>query len=950
MRRTIRLFSILFLAYHVTLCPADTIFKTVFEVPIAQTGFSTWQSPVIGNGQLFVGRTATFFEPREYHPTIAVSKLDPATGKLLWNFSASPGELRDFALGESNRLYCLANDAFYVLNTDFGNVEWKIPVSIPDSVSMALGEFGRAYFANSSNIICLDTRSRKVDWSQPFHSWIITHLAYSNGRLYLSTGDGPVECRSAFSGDLIWSTPIDPQTRPILAPSGEIVVGESSRITVLNGETGQQLWSIPFWDPSTLVVDSNRVLYAIGRTNLTAVDLKTSTELWTFPSVFITTPLLLGNESIILFNTNSICKIDTVSGTLIDRRFFSHPLEARTLNVDDGGYLFFIAGDTLYKWGPVGLLTTSSWPKDDVDSENTATVRFSELPPQLVGPQDIFVPAGNSAVFEMSVYAAPPYRIQWFRDGRVLSGASNSVLVIASAQVPDTGAQFYATVSNTVGVSTSRVATLNVGFKVEREEIGGSIKLDPDQDAYLPGTRVTATAFSFNKKGFLEWSGDISSSENPVTFTVETNITIRPNFNDRAGDVLWTFRAPNAWCSGPALDTSEAQAFVSSSDGNVYALSARLGTLTWRTNLGTNAIWLRLPPVYGFGMVFCATSLSNTVTALDAPTGTKRWIFRCDSIPRPVAIGEERVYVASQNWMYALAARTGDLLWRANLVQTFSDYYSFKSAPVVGPGFVCIYGNGLMCFDEQSGRLRWKSNLASAEPAVAFDGTLISALGSSFTRISPIDGSVLAEHQYTGRFNSPIPILILPDGLFAASIDERRSIFGTLDFSIIWEASSAGRFLQLLENDEVVSSDSSIVGADLFTGKTLWYSRSNSRGEIAVAADGTVFSGGESVTALKGSAPPLLSSWPTSMGDSQNTRRAQSPDRILELRIFDQTTNGISLLFTTLPGKSYSLQKLATDSAVWVSYASFTATNEGMMLRAPYSADKRGIFRVVQTE
>jgi len=60
---------------------------------------------------------------------------------------------------------------------------------------------------------------------------------------------------------------------------------------------------------------------------------------------------------------------------------------------------------------------------------------------------------------------------------------------------------------------------------------GGSVTRSPNQTNYTPGTKVTVTATPTNNcYTFTGWSGDTSSTVNPVTVTMNKNKTITANF------------------------------------------------------------------------------------------------------------------------------------------------------------------------------------------------------------------------------------------------------------------------------------------------------------------------------------------------------------------------------------------------------------------------------------
>ena len=59
---------------------------------------------------------------------------------------------------------------------------------------------------------------------------------------------------------------------------------------------------------------------------------------------------------------------------------------------------------------------------------------------------------------------------------------------------------------------------------------GGTVLISPDQESYAYGTEITLTANPDLNYSFDGWSGDASGSENPYTFTIESDMTVTASF------------------------------------------------------------------------------------------------------------------------------------------------------------------------------------------------------------------------------------------------------------------------------------------------------------------------------------------------------------------------------------------------------------------------------------
>jgi len=72
---------------------------------------------------------------------------------------------------------------------------------------------------------------------------------------------------------------------------------------------------------------------------------------------------------------------------------------------------------------------------------------------------------------------------------------------------------------------------IKIGYTLTVDVIGnGSVVISPEQLIYDPGTEVTLTANPALGWSFNGWSGDISSSTNPITITMTSNKTVTATF------------------------------------------------------------------------------------------------------------------------------------------------------------------------------------------------------------------------------------------------------------------------------------------------------------------------------------------------------------------------------------------------------------------------------------
>ncbi len=166
---------------------------------------------------------------------------------------------------------------------------------------------------------------------------------------------------------------------------------------------------------------------------------------------------------------------------------------------------------------------------------------------------------------------------------------------------------------------------------------------------------------------------------------------------------------------------------------------ANIGTLglAWETNLGTNRV-LEATPVVIDGVMY-TSGVAGRAYAFNAATGKELWRFEpdvdmqvnrtvcCDMANRGVAVARGKVYVATLDaQLYALDAKTGKVLWKADTVDDKKRGVNSTGAPEVA-GNVVVIGNGgaeydtrgyVSAFDLDSGKLIWRFHTVPRDPAL----------------------------------------------------------------------------------------------------------------------------------------------------------------------------------------------------------------------------------------
>ena len=165
----------------------------------------------------------------------------------------------------------------------------------------------------------------------------------------------------------------------------------------------------------------------------------------------------------------------------------------------------------------------------------------------------------------------------------------------------------------------------------------------------------------------------------------------------------------------------------------------RLG-LAWSYDLGINR-GAEATPLVVDGIMYVSSAWS-IVHAIDAKTGTKRWVYDpkvsrevgpkacCDVVNRGVAVYGGKVFVGViDGRLAAIDARNGSLVWESVTVDQ-SQPYTITGAPRAANGLVYI-GNGgaeygvrgyVSAYDTETGALRWRFYTVRGDPSRGPDG------------------------------------------------------------------------------------------------------------------------------------------------------------------------------------------------------------------------------------
>lgn len=202
----------------------------------------------------------------------------------------------------------------------------------------------------------------------------------------------------------------------------------------------------------------------------------------------------------------------------------------------------------------------------------------------------------------------------------------------------------------------------------------GTVSKSPDQTNYLANTEVILTAIPGDGYQFTHWSGDVGSSENPLTVLMNTHKSIAANFASN--------EAPNRPLEGKfavALDTFNAKTSTSEQDGGTTVFGDFDGSIMAggqsltsvgnrdiygvRFNASHQAIWVQQ---YGASPEELVNSCASHPAGGWAISGN----FRSSTVLGSTSL----VSVGSRDAFLARLDQNGDVLWARRVGGTSVDY------------------------------------------------------------------------------------------------------------------------------------------------------------------------------------------------------------------------------------------------------------------------------------
>lgn len=267
----------------------------------------------------------------------------------------------------------------------------------------------------------------------------------------------------------------------------------------------------------------------------------------------------------------------------------------------------------------------------------------------------------------------------------------------------------------------------------------------------------------------LAWKTDIgagSSSRMPLTtspvvadgkiFALDTENELSA-YSIQDGKQLWRIDARKTGedesVIGGGIAFSGGVLYAGAGYDEVIAVNPANGEIYWRTKLDSPS---RAAPTINDGRVFVTTQ-TNTLTALDAKTGSVLWDYTglegTASLVRAASPAAEAGLVIpafSSGEIYALRIENGAMAWSDNLASMLrlgglSGIADISGAPVIDKGivFAISYAGRMVAIDAQTGMRIWTREIGGSDtPWVAGNSVFVLSSEGELVSLSRETGAV----------------------------------------------------------------------------------------------------------------------------------------------------------------------------------------------------------------
>ena len=864
-------------------------------------------SPALGaDGTVYVG-TPSLYAP--FSPAWGYFyALDGATGAKKWSFPMA-GVSDAAALGTNGLLYVASRDGqLYALDSATGVKRWAF--AAPANSAPAIGWDGTVYLSAGSptqQVYAVNGATGLKRWAFPLGAYgdpdssnprMSPPAIGSDGTVYAAGIAGRIYGLDGASGAEKWEFATGGPVRcsPALGDDGNVYVGsEDGKVYALDGASGTLLWTFATGGKviSSPAVDRAGTVY-VGSSDhrVYALEASTGDLKWTFTAggEVISSPALAADGTVYFGSLEGyFYALDGATGRL--KWDLPLPVGGGSPSIGDDGTVY--VGEFALN-GTAGL-ANAPWPKFRQGRENRG-LGSETGSPALTGPARIVrqpvggpVVAGGDVALTVVARGVPPLSYQWYRDGQPLANGRAARFGVTGFG-PGNAGEYWVWVTNAEGQARSAAVTLSAGFRLTVTNHGaGRVTRAPEQEVYAAGAAVDLTAVPEGSRRFLGWSGDGSGTNARITVTVARDMAVAAGFEYLPGDPRWRWRAnADSTLGGPALGTN-GLLYLGSRDQNIYAVEAGTGQVKWTFRTGGAAGGA--PALGPDGTVFAA-SWDNKLYALDGATGSKRWAFSMSSsqvpLSSPAVAADGTLYVSADLYLFAVDGATGTKKWEATIGMPLSG-----ASPSVGrDGTVYVGAYGLdrimriFALNPATGVATWTFEdtgyAVSASPAIGFDGTVY--VGQYQNQFYALDGAS-GQRQWSFATGSPLRSAALgwDNTVYVPASGGELYALDRTTGTRKWAYLRPGQGMTapaLAADGTLYVGGNRLRALDGATGAELWSFDAGSPigAGPTLGPEGTVFAltqGGD-VVAVAGSAPLAPTAWPKDHADLSNSGQARA--------------------------------------------------------------------------
>ena len=652
----------------------------------------------------------------QYHAIEAIS------GKPLWRFQVEGRPLRP-SVSEGFAFFSTDAGHLYGLDAGTGELLWRNSVS---------GEMGAP--VSSGNVVYVKAVVNFDDFIHAFERsggdllWkanvndLSALYPVDGAVVYIRSGQC-VEARDATSGKLMWEFCPPEGSVSLDGVWGDEVYGSFARrdrFFVLDAATGDVLHQVNR-PPGAMVYEVfDGVAYGRAWSRLTAMEVSTRAILWTVEPMgrenmnFFPTPIVR-NGTIYFTGGSSLHAIDSATGQLLWKISYGGSEDPRPVVSDNAVYID--VDDQLLALDPSkGHLLWKSNPSDFVDS---------------------------IAVSDDVVYMRTRNYLYAYADSRnapnIAALSDNPVGELLWRQA-DEGHIGSPVLSNDSVVARSENGILS-SFDQQTGDLQWTSRIGgPFQPPVVSGDRVYTGSgenrvYALNaSNGEPVWSYEADGRYAFVTSPAVDDGVLY--FGARTFDSYrFYLLAVNELSTGPqkwSYDFTWGMDFVPTvadgvvyvvSDGTLYALDTSTAELLWQGGS-------RTPPAILDDIVYASSGQDREyLVAFQARTGDELWSYRAGArVSAPVANGDTVFFGSEDNNVHALAAKTGELLWKFDA----GDWVMSRPAVSEGVVYFGSFNAQLFALDAISGELLWTYKLKDSvrtSPA-ASDGVVYIGTGN----------------------------------------------------------------------------------------------------------------------------------------------------------------------------------------------------------------------------